>query len=398
MKNLRKLLVISNEQLMCVGSAGTTVMCGLVEEALSNKWDVTHLALIEKSSEEVSAQKSEKFRCQNDENLEEHFVFYEKQPVSGFKKLVASFDAHVASHIGQLSKSLLSNHFDRVIAFDSLAIGLAPNFKGEDRYYILGDPAGWKIFHSAMFFDFRHKILGLILMMFEPLYWRLKLVRPSKVFIFGAMHCKFFSRFMKAKITDIRPFMPRFVMTYNLQIENLRKDRKGLSFVFGGTLEGTASKISLKELELNYLPMLESAIVNREFELKVIGEVDRHTVDYFSNMSDKIKFTGVVQSFEAELSKSHIFLLPGNYPVGVRTRVCSALAAGCVVIADRAITINMPELSLCGSVFLMNDYAEFSEVLNEMLIDFDFEVSELVSKNFFMRHYAAEVSAQTLIS
>ena len=85
MKNLRKLLVISNEQLMCVGSAGTTVMCGLVEEALSNEWDVTHLALIEKSSEEVSAQKSEKFRCQNDENLEEHFVFYEKQPVSGFK-------------------------------------------------------------------------------------------------------------------------------------------------------------------------------------------------------------------------------------------------------------------------------------------------------------------------
>ena len=207
--------------------------------------------------------------AKNDENLEEHFVFYEKQPVSGLK-LVASFDAHVASHVGQLSKSLLSNHFDRVIAFDPLAIGLAPNFKGEDRYYILGDPAGWKIFHSAMFFNFRHKILGLILMIFEPLYWRLKLVRPSKkVFIFGAMHCKFFSRFMKAKITDIRPFMPRFVMKYNLQVRIYAKDIEKL-FVFGGTLEGTASKISLKELELNYLPELESAIGSREFELRLL--------------------------------------------------------------------------------------------------------------------------------
>ena len=69
-----------------------------------------------------------------------------------------------------------------------------------------------------------------------------------------------------------------------------------------------------------------------------------------------------VKNFESTLSRMNIFVLPSDYYIGVRTRICSALSAGNFCIISKAILINMPELKDCKSVQIIN---------NDILISFE---------------------------
>jgi glycosyltransferase involved in cell wall biosynthesis len=110
-----------------------------------------------------------------------------------------------------------------------------------------------------------------------------------------------------------------------------------------GALQTSASRTMLNYWTRELLPELGKRSL--QLEIRFVGRYDPiHQISSpFKNI--RFSFAGHIENLEDEFKRADVFLAPMNYPVGVRTRVITALSYGVPVVADRSVALGLQELS-----------------------------------------------------
>jgi hypothetical protein len=108
-----------------------------------------------------------------------------------------------------------------------------------------------------------------------------------------------------------------------------------------------------------------------------------------------------VNNFEKILSGMNVFIIPTEYYIGVRTRLCSALSAGNFCIVTQAVLLNMPELKFCRSVEVVN--FNNNDIMRSIMKYHNLSFHEKIqlnfeSKKFFKKNYLYSQSSKKFIS
>ena len=383
-----RLLVISLGRLITNGSAGNAVMCGLVQSALARGWDVNYLALVPHGgtdNSEIPFQFGPEA-----ERLKQADLHYRPESVGRIKRFLSGFNQASATSVVALDECRwLTAPYDAVVAFDSLAVSLLPHASARRKLAILGDPAGDRLWFSSNWRKPMLKLKALALGWAEVAFFR-RLDAHIALAMFGTSHASAWARRLRRPVIDLRPFMTE----PHIEGEDVSKHKPIV--YFGGTLAGTASRKSMHIISAGILPALRRRFGQDGFELRLVGDCPaafREAVDRFR----EVRILGRVNRFEEELAKGDIFILPMNYPVGVRTRICSALAAGNVCIAHPSVLQNMPELEACGSVMFAIEPQEYAERIQQISEGRELQAMKMASRAFFRSHYIASVAAAPLL-
>lgn len=387
-----KILIIANEPLLAIGSAGNTVMCGLVEEALDQGKRVTYIALVNRDEIDSGGAPQLLFFENGDRSLIQQDWSCSIVRVGRWKRFIGAFDMSYVAQMDPDAPSGLNAHYERMIAFDSLAISIAMRVSSDKHIAILGDPAGRKVWHSASWKNPVMKLKALLSEIAELIHYGRRIPRNWKLAMFGTAHSRFWSRILRRCVMDLRPFMPK---NSKVALDETLTERQPI-VTFGGTLAGTASRLALNSLTNDYLPALRKRYGRNNFEVRLIGQCPDGIASRLKIDFPEVKIIGRVPSFEQELANGIIFLLPMNYPVGVRTRICSALAAGCVCIVHRSVLNNMPELQDCSAVMVAKSAEDFIRHINSVPSGEELLVLRKQAQSFFDKFYAAASSAAPL--
>jgi hypothetical protein len=384
-----KLLVISYERLISNGTAGTAVMGGLVEAALHRGWEVTYVALCTSLSPESW---EIPFDFGSDAHHLEHIqLLYERKPQGAWQRFIGTFNHTAVSRLlDQNNYAKLGEKYDGVIAFDSLAIGLSRDVIAKKKVLIIGDPAGRRIWYPASWLQPILKLKACLVEIAE-LGFFFSMSRRYTLAMFGSGHAKFWSRALIRKVLDLRPFLRSPVV----DLDGQRGDSPIV--YFGGSLAGTASRQSVSVIFDEILPALRARFGRGKFELRLVGD----TTELFQRWSlphGEVKLMGRVPCFEKELSAGDVFILPINYPVGVRTRVCSALAAGNYCLVHPSVLFNMPELAECEAVKTVESAADYSAAIAELPIGAARIRLRKTARLFFDNYYCAQVASAPLLN
>lgn len=383
-----RLLIISYERLISNGSAGTAVMCGLVDAALRRNFEVTYVALC--TSLTPPNWEHPFVFGGNERYLRQALLLYRRELQGPWQRFIGSFNHAAVSKFTHLNKCTeLQETYDCVIAFDSLAISLSRRVSAGKKISILGDPAGRRIWHTSPWSKPVMKLKAFLVEIAELIFFA-SIPRRDVLAMFGAGHSRFWSHVLARKILDLRPFLASPSV-------DLQAKRGDLPIIyFGGTLAGTASRQSIRSIFDAILPALRSRLGSGMFELRLVG--DRTT--YFQRLSEphsEIKLLGRVTSFEAELAAGDIFILPMNYPVGVRTRVCSALAAGNFCLVHPSVLFNMPELERCEAVRVVESAADYAAAIADLPTGAGMIRLRKIARQFFDTHYSSQTATAPLL-
>lgn len=282
----------------------------------------------------------------------------------------------------------LDHYYSNAIAFDHQSINIVNNIRANNKIFILCDPPGERLFYDTelssknnLLISIFRKLYAYLCYKFERRYWATKL-RDFKgnICIFGDYTASEYSKVFKKKIFSVKPVMG---MT---KAYNKNSDKKKVKIIFGGSLGGTAAKNSIKffdELSRNLNEDFIFELVGHELK-KTLGEIDL-------KINKKIVCHKPQRKFEEFLSQKNIFILPTNYHVGVRTRLCSALAAGNYCLITREVALNMPELKNCASVKILDlKISEFKNEIEKYKYLSKVRKRYLIksSKNFFSKYYS----------
>lgn len=383
-----RLLIISYERLIANGSAGTAVMCGLVDAALNRGDEVTYVALCKSLApdewEEAFDFGSKACR------LRQAQLTYVREPRGAWKRFTGTFDHSRVSRLPDLgARGELRETYDHVIAFDSLAISLSRDVSALRKTLILGDPAGRRLWHTTRWTDATLKLKALFVEVAELSHF-LFTPRSAVLAMFGSGHARFWSRVLLRNVLDLRPFL----CAPPVDLHAVRGERP--TIYFGGTLAGSASRQSAETIFNEILPALRAHFGRDMFELRLVG-ASTECFEKLSAPHNEIKLLGRVGSFESELASGDIFILPMNYPVGVRTRICSALAAGNYCLVDSSVLVNMPELSQCGAVRVVKSGGHYAKEIAALPGAVEMARLRQLAREFFESHYAADVAAAPLL-
>jgi len=377
-------------------------MCGLVESALRRGINVTHIAIVSAKADHAwevpysfpagggSLRQLDLHYIQNVGTEPERMTFLYR-----LRRYIRSFCGHfdhslVRQFVDPLPAAL-RDEYDGAVAFEPIAASLAKSVRSPYRFAILGDPTGRLLWHSTSNCQVRAKVRALLLDLSEILYFRLTLGKGWRIGMFGTSHARAWSRGLGRPVVDLRPFMPA---PPPLPPVSLKENK--LIINFGGSLATTASRQSIAPLFDRVLPALIKTLGADHFELRLIGSCPEN-LSARAAQFPSVRVLGRVPSFEAELAKGHVFLLPMNYPVGVRTRVCSALAAGNVCVLHESILHNMPELLHCDAVKIVNTAELSSGAVMSALERDDLERLRGCAREFFAAHYQADVSSSKIL-
>lgn len=363
-------------------------MCGFVDAALSRGWDVVYVGLIPTTSApdgDISFHPHSRTGT-----LEKRELLYSPRKRSFIKRFIGRFDVSAVTEILGLESLGWRIPFDGVIAFDSLAIAAVRSIPSRCTVAILGDPASERLWYSTTYFNVTLKAKALALRAIERRYFRKILPKSWHVAMFGSRHAEEWSSSLGRRVIDLRPFIPSTATTKKVPVNRI-------VVVFGGTLVGTASRQSIKRVFGDILPALKRALTNQLFELRLVGSCPED-VRVLAQRYPEITIAGRVDSFEDELSGAHIFLLPGSYPVGVRTRICSALAAGNVCVVHPNIFRNMPELVDCASVYAVKRPRDFRSVIQDLVGNPRWPWFRVAAQQFFIKHYSSKIAAKSILS
>lgn len=373
-------------------------MCGLVEAALRRGHTITHLALVP-VGDKLGAGIEFKPSAGLDRLSRAEVHYAPRRPHSRVNWLMTAFDrwfvsAYDRSYAERLTETseVLSEKYDGVIAFESLAIHVVRGVESNKKFLILGDPVGQRRWHSADKSDIRSRVLAAMFTFSERRHFRNVLQRDAGVGMFGAWHVEKWTKALGRRVVELRPMFP----TTSLESEK-RENSTVPEFAFGGTLASTASRMAIQFLERGLLPSLRNTF-RSGFRLKVIG-ASSSELKRFASMNPEVLLTGRVPSFEQELANTGVFIAPMRYPVGVRTRVCSALAAGCFCICDKSVLRNMPELATCKAVRIAHTAEDYSRVLAEFFEKRSNRTNlEQEARAFYLEHYDCSVAARPILN
>ena len=382
----RRLLIISHERLVLNGTGGTTVMCGLTEVAIRLGWDVSYLALI-RPHDNSSWEHLYELPAGSIRTAEVPIL---PKKVDRIRRFIGNFDLSASNDLAGARPAMLDESYDAVIAYDSLPIDLAKSVKSACTIGILGDPGGRRLWHSSSPADVKRKVAALLIDVVEQLYFRFTVPARFQLAMFGAGHASQWSKTLGRPVIDLRPFIPS-----PPEIPPDSAAQEKLILVFGGTLVSTASSRAYSEIFDGILPVLRKMFAAGTFELRLVGNCPSALRKLAEGCED-IRITGRVPSFEAELAKGRIFLLPMKYPVGARTRVCSALSAGNVCIVHPSVLFNMPELSTCEAVRVAPDASSYPQIFRDLLQPGKLKKLRRAARKFFDERYAAENATKAI--
>ena len=205
--------------------------------------------------------------------------------------------------------------------------------------------------------------------------------------VYGAQHKIELEKRIAKPVIDLRPQLN--IEPSLRSVETNRLDDTPLRLVFGGSLTGTASKLARIEL----IRVLSD---KPDLSLKVLGKGSKKFVEQLPLCSTRKEFVENPANFEEELAKSDLFLMLGDYPVGVRTRVLSALAAGNIVVAHEAIYAGMPELCDCASLFSYSSTSELPKIFDAISAG-DLNEQRQCSVEFWRKHYSLERTMEPIL-
>ena len=385
-----RLMIIANGRLLSNGSASIAVMCGLVEASLAKGWDITYLALVSSEVPEPwEIPYNFRDRCHT---LRQVNVVHAPREVGRWTRFIGSFWHAVARNvtINPSAQAALDEPYDLAIAFDSIAIPMMRHVTAHKKICIIGDPAGRRLWHSTPWSKPVLKSKALLLDVAEMAVYR-TIPKDMTLAMFGSGHAAHWSRLLQRKVLDLRPFLALSVVT----LPEHEPEKPIISF--GGTLGNTASRQSLRLIVDGLLPALRTRFGRGGFVLRLVGEAPplyTQMVEQF----EEIELTGRVASFEQELARGELFILPMNYPVGVRTRVCAALAAGNICLVHPTVLYNMPELSKCVAVYPVRSPQDYIDVIARLPSGEERLHLRREAIAFFDRHYAAAAAVVALFN
>lgn len=109
------------------------------------------------------------------------------------------------------------------------------------------------------------------------------------------------------------------------------------------------------------LPALASSDI--DLQIRVVGNDGGAPAEFLDWSRPELVFTGHLDSIVEEVAQADIFLCPLKYPVGVRTRIITALAYGLPVIADRTAAAGLPELVDGRDILFTSSGPEIAEAV-----------------------------------
>lgn len=186
--------------------------------------------------------------------------------------------------------------------------------------------------------------------------------RTNKKMILGSLSPHHANEFQENGIEciHIQWFSPEVVAPakeFKLHNNDLRESFKLLHV---GALESTASDAMVRYWSDHILP--ELATLPFTIEIRFVGRIGK---PFFQNKGNlKFTFLGHVEDLQSEFFECDAFFSPMKYPVGVRTRILSALSYGVPVIADPSISFGLPELVDKQHVFLGNTATEIAQLIS----------------------------------
>lgn len=266
------------------------------------------------------------------------------------------------SEIQKLKSGLNKN--DVVILFEPEAISVSRHISNK-KFIILPDQPSHRIKYTL-----KNKPLGKLKGYIAKIYERLlimniKLIPNSTLAVYGSQHAKD----LKIGI-DLRP-----QLDIKVQFENSNDKNQQLEYVFGGTLNGTYSQIALNQIE--------KININKS-RFTIIGKGSKTLAERLG-----VKHNEAPKDFEYALSQHNVFILLGDYPVGVRTRLVSTLSQGLIVIAHSSVFLGMPELKTLKSIFPYDEEIELENILQKIENLNSSVIKELMqrSREFYQQHY-----------
>ena len=384
---MKKIAVIGEGILKNDGSAGHRLTLGIIISLLKNGNSVDYFSLIVDESEWLENDYDINSYIKNN-TLNIFKIKLNKKKKLDFLNKIHSF--YNKSKLYENIKISNNQMYDNTISFDSIAISISHNLNSKKFFSIIGDPVGKRFFYSYGLFKnkFRNLILSILINYLEKKYFK-KICLNHSIGMYGSWHAKEWSIAFNKKIIDLRPI--HFTEKFD---KNRKENSDKVKFVFGGSLNSTASQMSIKVLDKVVYKNLKS-ILKDNFELKLIGSDDLENHELLNR--DNVLNMGYVKNFEEECYYSDIFLLPGNYPVGVRTRIMTALSSGCICIAHSSVLKNMPELKELRNFYVYSNLNEFKKIILEIkknLFKKDKIKNEILS--FYKKYYSMEILQKKL--
>jgi glycosyltransferase involved in cell wall biosynthesis len=127
-----------------------------------------------------------------------------------------------------------------------------------------------------------------------------------------------------------------------------------------GSLSTTASRSMFLYWQDEILPALGK--LSFEIEIRFVGRGDQQQL-VSKEKNVKLIFLGYLESLDQEFIDADLYFSPMKYPVGVRTRIITALAYGIPVVADKTAAWGLPDLEANKNIFYGSNGKEIAETV-----------------------------------
>lgn len=189
-----------------------------------------------------------------------------------------------------------------------------------------------------------------------------------------------------------------------------RKSRREISFsaveskepryLMFGNLSGLGYRSQWDFLFTEIYPRAKKIFGPGKFTIE-IGGINRapEWLDCEISKRPEIKWLGLIEDLESAMASAHATLVPLTVPVGNRTRIVTAQANRCLVIAHKNVSAGNPFLVNGFNCLLAESSSEFVSHMVKAYQDKNFaEIIKNNAEDFYMKTYATEVANKNFIN
>lgn len=359
MKLIKNILIIAETPPFLGGRAENTVFYYIVKFLLRNKCNVQFLHLGENVKRVENFINKDKLynqsfiKIKKTKNFANKNIYQILKKVfnifSTLKKTVDTNNKLISLDDNKLDLNIKKKKYNLIISQDHISNIYSRKFISPKRLLILPDSPGERLseiqknvfFENMNFYNFFALLYAYLVYFSEVIYWKNKYLKKENLSIYGERTKIRFEKITKKRIINLKVCLGEF------KLKNFKNKKKSKpKIIFAGSLDSTASRSAYKNIL-----MLSKKLESEGLTIHISGGYKNDIfTSFFISQKNIIINNKKIKNFEDYLSKFDIFLFPTVYSVGVRTRICSALAAGNYCIVSDCILENMPELKECRSI------------------------------------------------
>jgi hypothetical protein len=282
-----------------------------------------------------------------------------------------------------LEAVLLKEKANLLLLFDIRAALIAPVDFPIKRIVWLGD-LGSEIEYYQGILNLRHNFFMSFLKMFgifiRVIYWnkiyRMALRDVNRVIVGSYSSIDRLSRLGVKSL-----FLPYpWPIPFQIQSRMVRELPSKPTFLMYGNLKGLGWRSQWDFLFSKLYPELKRVFGKEGFKIDIGGiETPPGWLHKKVESIEEIEFHGLIPDLYKQLSKSHAVIVPLGVPVGNRSRIITAFAGKCPVVAHRNAAVGNPLLVDSYNSLLAESAQEF--VAHLALLVSDKQLSQLLIKN-----------------